>query len=76
MPTMMVNNFIAANIITNIIATIISDERKPMRYLITDGQIYTNATLFKKGYRPAVDSGITTLPGSYLYFNVNRLPMR
>ena len=26
---------------------------------ITDGQIYTNANLFKKGYRPAVDSALS-----------------
>ena len=26
---------------------------------ITDGQIYTNANLFKKGYRPAVDSRLS-----------------
>merc|ERR1711907_722741 len=26
---------------------------------ITDGQIYTNANLFKNGYRPAVDSAVS-----------------
>ena len=26
---------------------------------ITDGQIYTNGNLFKNGYRPAVDSGLS-----------------
>ena len=26
---------------------------------ITDGQIYTNSILFKNGYRPAVDSGLS-----------------
>ena len=26
---------------------------------ITDGQIYTNAHLFKNGYRPAVDSALS-----------------
>ena len=26
---------------------------------ITDGQIYTNGNLFKKGYRPAVDSALS-----------------
>ena len=39
---------------------------------ITDGQIYTNANLFKKGYRPAVDSALSVSrvgsSGQFIYF--------
>ena len=39
---------------------------------VTDGQIYTNANLFKKGYRPAVDSALSVSrvgsSGQFIYF--------
>ena len=39
---------------------------------ITDGQIYTNGNLFKKGYRPAVDSALSVSrvgsSGQFKYF--------
>ena len=51
--------FISEQIATNVIS-------------ITDGQIYTNANLFKKGYRPAVDSALSVSrvgsSGQFIYF--------